>query len=86
MRLYIDSMIDNELHVDLRMEDGHRGVTFPGAESTVIQLKFGKESRDALKALYVLLGYESGSIFSAIEDIAAEAFRAGQKMTKYIQK
>lgn len=84
MRLHIDSAQEG-LHIGLDIENRPRGMTYPHAQSKTIRLNLEKEQRDALKALYALSGYESGPIFWAIEEIAAEAFRAGQRMTKHRQ-
>jgi len=78
--------MEGELSINLDIDDRPPGMSYPEAESVVIELELEKEQKDALLALYALSGYESTPIFWAIEEIATEAFKAGQKMTKHIQE
>lgn len=84
MRLHIQSGKDF-LNVDLDMIDRDIVERSKDSESRTIRLdsNLNKDSKEALRALYALVGHEHCPAINAIEAIAREAFLAGQKMTKY---
>lgn len=68
-----------DVEVDLDF-DGDVAQKSQHSKSTTIKLSLSREQQEALRAVYVLMGHQSGPVFWAIQTIAKEAFKAGQKM------